>query len=94
MKPIKFKKQNVVFAETQPEYISLPAYKEPDGCVTCCWKLSIKERFIILFTGKLWISMLTFNKPLQPLKPRVKSPMKNLPNIIAKGREFKKEKEK
>ncbi len=76
MKPIKFKKQNTVYAETQPEYISLPAYKESDGCVTCCWKLTIRERFKMLFTGKPWVSLLTFNRPLQPIKPMVCNPLK------------------
>ena len=38
------------------------------------WMLSWRERIKISFTGKLWISMLTFNNPLQPIKPEVDEP--------------------
>jgi len=69
MKPIKFKEQNCTFAESQPEYQPLPALKDEisEGCpVISCWKMSFKERLIVLFTGKLWVNFLTFKKPLQP----------------------------
>jgi len=68
MKPIEFKEQNVVFAKDQPEYMPLPAFKNnsPQGEVVSCWKLSFKERLKLLFTGKLWVCLLSFNKPLTP----------------------------
>lgn len=68
MKAIKFPEQNVTFAENQPEYLPLPAFKNdsPQGEVVFCMGLSFKERMKILFTGKLWCSLLTFNKPLTP----------------------------
>jgi len=68
MKPVKFKEQNVTFAENQPEYIPLPAHKvdEPEGRVISCWQLSFKERIKMLFSGKLWVTLLSFNKPLTP----------------------------
>ena len=66
MKPIKFKEANVTFAENQPEYIPLPAWKSDDGIVISCWKLNWKERFKLLINGKIWLRILTFNKPLQP----------------------------
>ena len=68
MKPIKFKESNIVFAKDQPEYIPLPAFKNdsPNGEVVSCWKLTFRERVKILFTGKLWCCLLTFNKPLTP----------------------------
>lgn len=66
MKPIEFEEQNVVYGENQPEYIPLPALKFEDGTVITCWKLSWKEAFRVLFTRKIWHSMLTFNNPLQP----------------------------
>ena len=66
MKPIKFKEQNVVYGENQPNYIPLPALKFDDGQVITCWQLSWKEAFKLLFTRKVWLSMLTFNQPLQP----------------------------
>ena len=66
MKPIKFKEQNCTFAENQPEYLPLPAFKDENGVVICCWKLSFRERIKILFTGNMWLSLLSFNKPLTP----------------------------
>lgn len=66
MKLIDFPERNIIIAKNQPEYLPLPAYRTDDGKVTCCWKLSLRERLILLFTGKLWHTILTFNNPLQP----------------------------
>ncbi|MDD5006492.1 MAG: hypothetical protein PHS93_10200 [Candidatus Omnitrophica bacterium] len=68
MKPIEFKGTNVIIAKDQPEYTPLPAYKVGDdkGTIVFCESLSIRERIKILFTGKLWCSFLTFNKPVPP----------------------------
>ncbi len=66
MKPIKFKEQNIVFAETQDQYGNLPAFKDDDGVVVSCWNLSLKERFRILFKGRIWLGLWSFNKPLTP----------------------------
>ena len=74
MKIIKFKECNVTYAENQPEYLDLPGLRMPDGELITCWKLSFIERFKVLFMGNLWLSILTFNKPLQPLKMTVDKP--------------------
>jgi len=74
MKPIKFPEMNCTYAENQAEYLPLPAYKDDKGEVISCWQLTIKERIKLLFTGKLWLSCLTFNKPLQPLLPMTEYP--------------------
>jgi hypothetical protein len=68
MKPIEFKEQNIVFAKDQPEYQPLPALKKKteEGEVVSCWKLSFKERIKILFSGKIWLSLMSFNKALTP----------------------------
>lgn len=68
MKPLEFKEQNCVYAKDQPEYIPLPAHKVADqkGEVIFCMGLTWKERIKLLITGKLWCSLLTFNKPLTP----------------------------
>jgi hypothetical protein len=68
MKPIEFKGQNTVYAKDQKEYMPLPAFKynTPQGEVISCWSLSFRERLRLLFTGKLWVCLLTFNKPLTP----------------------------
>ena len=66
MKIVKFKECNVVYAEDQEEYLPLPAHRTQSGAVTCCWKLSFTERLLVLFTGKIFLTVLTFNHPLQP----------------------------
>ena len=75
MKILKFKEVNVVYAENQPEYLPLPVFKTKDGEVISCWGLSIFERIKILLLGKVWLSVLTFNKSLQSLLMSVDKPV-------------------
>lgn len=78
MKPIKFKEANVTFAENQPEYLPLPAFRSADGLVITCWRLSWMERIKLLMTGRLWLLNLTFNQPLQPVMLQVKYPFETV----------------
>jgi len=86
MKIIDFPEQTAIFAENQPEYRPLVAHYEPNdpqGRVTCCWKLSWRERLYVLLTGKIWHCILTFNKPLQPQLLTVEKPvMQSLHEIV------------
>lgn len=66
MNPRKFKEQNCTYAVNQPEYIPLPALKI-NGEVISCWKMSLSEKIRILFTGRVWISLMCFNEPLMPI---------------------------
>jgi hypothetical protein len=69
MKPINFKEHNAVYGEEQPEYIPLPVFvndEDENGEVVSCWNLSFTERVRLQFTGKIWLSLLTFHKPLTP----------------------------
>jgi len=74
MKPIPFEEQNSVYAEDQPEYLPLPVHKTEDGRVISCWGLSFWERIKVLFRGKVWLHVSTFNSPLQPLYTSTDSP--------------------
>jgi len=76
MKIVKFNECNVVYAKDQKEYLPLPAHRTKKGEVTSCWKLSLWERLQILFTGKLFLSVLTFNHPLQPQLMSIFNPVK------------------
>lgn len=78
MNPIEFKDHNVVFAKNQSQYLPLPAYQDDiqGGRVFHCWQLSFLERLKLLVTGKLWINVLNFHKPLQPKLPIVNNPFK------------------
>jgi len=68
MKPIKFKEQNCVYGKDQSEYMPLPALKiqSENGEIISCWQMSLIERIYVLFTGKVWLSIMMFNKPLAP----------------------------
>lgn len=74
MKPVTFRGCNVTFAEDQPEYLPLPALRAPDGRVVTCWGLTWRERLSVLLRGRLYIMVLTFNQPLQPILPAVVPP--------------------
>ena len=74
MRPVTFKEQNCVFAENQPEYLPLPVHKTEDGRVISCWRFSFWERLRILWGGKMWFHVLTFNTPLQPQAPTLDYP--------------------
>ena len=69
MIPIEFKEQTVIVAKDQPEYLPLPAYigDSPEGEVVSCWKLSWRERLKLLITGRIWVSLWCFYKPVTPL---------------------------
>lgn len=84
MKPISFREQTGVFAEDQPEYGDLPSHLDggPEGIVTSCWGLSWSERVRILLSGKLWLQVMTFYQPLQPLNVAAEKP------ILAGGEEL------
>jgi hypothetical protein len=60
--------REVVFAKDQPEYNPLPALLEEDGTVHTRWRLSLKERLQVLFSGDIYLALLTFNQPLQPVR--------------------------
>lgn len=68
MTPKKFKEVNVTYAENQSQYTPLPVFKNKssEGEVIACYNLSFKERVKLLFTGEIWLVLLTFNKPLTP----------------------------
>jgi hypothetical protein len=65
----------ITFAKDQPEYIPLPMWKGSNGERVSRWKLTWKERFTIFFGGSLWLSVLTYNRPLQPVKLDVVCPI-------------------
>jgi len=82
MKLIEFKEQTTVFAKDQKQYNPLPCHKFEsntlegihEGRIACVWKLTFIERIKVLFTGKIWHQILTFNNPLQPQLLTVEKP--------------------
>lgn len=75
MKPIGFPEQTVVvvYAKDQPEYLPLPAFSDSKVTISC-WRLSIRERLRLLFTGRIWLQQINFGGPPQPQKPQIESP--------------------
>lgn len=58
----------VVYAADQPEYTPLPALRTEKALITR-WRLSDEERQWIANGGDLFIAVLHFGQPLQPLMP-------------------------
>ena len=42
------------------------SFGDEAGTKLFCWRLTIRERLKLLFTGNLWQYMMTFNQPQQP----------------------------
>lgn len=68
MKAIDFKEKNIDIAKDQPQYLTLPAFRNDskEGEVIFCMKLNFFERIKMLFTGRLWCCLFTFGGKLQP----------------------------
>lgn len=62
----EFPGQNIIIAKDQPAYLPMPAYIAADGTVTCCWRLTWRERLRVLRSGTIWHQIMTFRQPLQP----------------------------
>ena len=68
MIPVEFPEQNLVIGKDQEEVLDLPvfAHNNYEGRVIACWHLTLRERIKLLFTGKIWHSVLTFGQPMLP----------------------------
>lgn len=57
----------ITYAKDQPEYFPIPVLRLPDGQTASRWRLTWRERLRALFFGDIYLSVLTFNRPLQPI---------------------------
>ncbi len=58
----------IVFAKDQPEYLPLPVLPVESGMqIVTRWRLDWRERLRVLFSGDLYLWVMTFGKPLQPV---------------------------
>lgn len=63
----RYEAEAVIFAKDQPEYIPLPAnVRFP--YVETKWKFSWVERLRVLLRGEMYLTVMTFGSPLQPLR--------------------------
>lgn len=76
MTPVQFPEVNVTYGEGQPEYLPLPVkhHRDQDGHVTSCWQLTDEELAEVIKTKQIYVTVLTFNNPLQPLMLTVECP--------------------
>ena len=59
--------QHVTYAADQPEYNPLQVWRKPSGEVISRWRLTWRERIAALFGRSLYVEVLTFGAPLQPI---------------------------
>lgn len=79
MKAIQFKECNVEIAKNQKEYKTLPAFVDKEiGTVTTCFELDDQELKQVRRTKKIWLTLLTFNKPLQPIQTACLDPFQHI----------------
>jgi hypothetical protein len=83
----------VTFAKEQPEYQQLHVlkYAGTEGIVVACFGMTWKERWRLFWTGKIWVGIMSFNKPLQPIQLSTQEIKYNAPDLvnIDKGVPFK-----
>jgi hypothetical protein len=66
--------EKVVYAENQPQYLPLPALRTPDGRVTSRWKFEPNDLLLIQNGVDIYLTVHTFNEPLQPLQLTIGPP--------------------
>jgi hypothetical protein len=64
----------VIYAKDSTKYLPLPAFRYDDGTVLMRWKMTFWERVRALFVGDVYVWLLTFNDPLQPINLQVEPP--------------------
>jgi len=62
--------QEVVYAKDQPEYIPLRTLKSksPQGAVLSRWTLTPEQRKAVAEGADIFLELLTFHDPLQPIR--------------------------
>lgn len=73
MQPVKFPQMTATLAEDQPEYLPLPVWQNRVETISQ-WKLTWRERFKVLFTGRLWLRQYNWGSDLQPQCPQIDTP--------------------
>jgi hypothetical protein len=76
--PLTSEFKQVTWAEDQPEYRVLPSIRSlapgQPGRVTTRWTLTWRERWKLFRSGEFYLQILTFGRPLTPVKPMVDEP--------------------
>lgn len=67
----EFMELEVTYAKEQPEYAPLPVIRNSTGVVLSRWKLTDAEREAVANGADVFLSIWTFNQPLQPLRVEI-----------------------
>jgi len=65
MKPVAFKEMNGTAAKDQPEYSPLPMFRNESEVISC-WKMTLRERLKVLFTGNVWLHLQMGDRAITP----------------------------
>ena len=67
----------VIFAKNQPPYLPLPAVQVGDeaGTIITRWRMTWRERIAAAWRGDVYLSIMTFGRPLQPVLVSIDSPL-------------------
>jgi hypothetical protein len=68
---VGYEERQIVYAKDQPEYLplsTLPVGDPLHGRRLTRWRLSWIERLRVLWSGDIYTDVMTFNKPLQPIR--------------------------
>lgn len=76
-----------IYATEQPEYTALPTFRTEKALISR-WKLSEEERRHIAEGGDLFICVLHFGQPLQPILPIAAPPAQALEMMLRCEAEF------
>jgi hypothetical protein len=63
--------QAVIYAEKQPQYIPLPTVRTPQGTIVTRWSPTDAEKAAIIRGEDVYVTIMTFGQPLQPLQVSV-----------------------
>ena len=59
---------SLVYGADQPEYLPLPAWRRDHRVITR-WRLSWRERIAAVLGRSLYMEVMTFGQPIQPILP-------------------------
>jgi hypothetical protein len=76
MTPCNFEQATHTLAKDQPQYLPLPIHlgHAPEYRMTSCWQLTDEEIEQLVRTRRLWIQVLSFGAPMQPILPSADAP--------------------
>jgi hypothetical protein len=78
-----FEDHEVLIGKDNRLYKPLPAiYVENDSRVVSRWRLSLRERLKVLFSGNIYIFIRTYGEPLQPISVGAEKPQLEIPDDL------------